>query len=663
MPGIPCEECGHTVPDGLLRCPQCGAPAKGVDEDTQQLAREVAEALGPNYEVREKIGRGGYAVVFLVYDRQLDRDLAAKTLIPEFAAIPHLAERFRREAGMVARLNHPNVVPIYFVAGKGKTACCVMPFVEGETLNARIRREGQLAPHVALSLAQDVAAALDVAHSAGFVHRDVKPDNILMEFSSGRAMLADFGIAKALEQDGELTASGVIIGTPAYMSPEQAGGEQEIDGRSDVYSLASVIWQMLVGEPPYGGLNAQIILAQHVSAPIPDLMERREDLGSSAAEVMKRALAKNRGDRFDTAGEFVTRLEAALGAPGLRRSGGTAMANQGASDIALFRTLAPGPRDDAIEALHSAADLASITEASESVVAYLTAAAGRFDRGAIVEGIAALGDKLRDAVPAVRHPLQRSVLRLAKDEGVVGMLGTAWAQANAASQAGIEAAVELLKPDVAETLLRVARRERSPEIILLADRTGVLDDRAAKNLAQDPSASVVQAFVTATSESARPNATIERWLGMAARHPTDGVRKYVAEVAARRGAAVADHVARQLLGDVDTGVRVAAIRALGASRRKEALPDLVRILEAGSVDEQVAAAEGLGKLAHPAVVRPLRRVLERKHLLRLVRGPVQRAAVGALASLPDDLAEGALEALRSDRDAAIRALVADHLES
>ena len=488
-----CEECGHSVPDGALRCLECGAPSKGADEDTRILAQEVADALGPNYEVREKIGRGGYAMVFRVYDKQLDRDLAAKTLILEFAAIPHLAERFRREASTVASLNHPNIVPIHFVAGEGVTACYVMPFIQGETLDARLRREGQLAPRVALSIAQDVASALDVAHQAGFVHRDVKPENVLMEFDSGRTLLADFGIAKAFEQDAQLTGSGVIIGTPAYMSPEQASGEKDLDGRSDVYSLASVLWQMLVGEPPFGGLNAQIVLAQHVSAPTPDLHEHRADLGPTMASVMTRALAKNREDRFDTAGEFVARLEEAFGALGLRQSDSSAIVKQGSSELALFRTLGHAAGDDPLEALRIAEDLASVTEAADDVAAFACDNAEGSDVRGMMCAVRALGEKLEAAVPALRHPLHRAIQRVAADESVAALLGPTWSGGDATVQSDVEATVEALKPGVEETLLRVARRERSAVIMLLADRTGLLDDGVARTLAQDSSASVVQA--------------------------------------------------------------------------------------------------------------------------------------------------------------------------
>ena len=657
MPGTLCTECGRLAPEGALCCPECGAIL--ASSDVGSLAVEVREALGSHYEVREQIGRGGYAVVFRVFDRQLKRDLAVKTLIPEFAAVPQLAERFRREAQTAAKLTHPNIVPIYFVAGENETACFVMPLIQGETLRGRLEREGQLAPRVAMSVAQDIASALDVAHAAGVVHRDIKPDNVLLEFASGRSVLTDFGIAKALQRDSTLTASGVIIGTPAYMSPEQAAGEPDIDARSDVYSLAVLVYEMLVGEPPYGGLNAQVILAQHVSAPIPSLAERRPDLGEAMASTLARALQKDRSARFSRAGEFVRELEGALGRSSLRRSGGTTVSRQGAGDVELFRTLSLRRDDDPVAAVEEAEDVAAMTEAARAVAAWVREAVGRADADGLARVIAGLAERLRAVPPALRHPLALALSSVAQDESAITLLAVAWRSGESAQQATIERALEELKPDVGEMLLRLVRRDKSAEFVLLADRIGVLDDQAADALARDRSAGVAQALITALRESLRPSLTIERWLGVASRHASPGVRLLVIDVASSRGGSLAEHVGRQLVADSEPRVRTAAVRCLGSSRRRGVLPDLVGILESGTEEEQVAAADALGLLGRSEAAAPLERVCERRQLLRTVRGPVQRAAARALAQLPNEAGRPALSKLTEDRDPAIRALARD----
>ena len=219
-----CVVCGMAAPASAITCPNCGVPlsVEVTGNPMLKVAASVSQALGKGYRVEELIGRGGYALVFRVHDERLDRKLAAKTLIPQLIPNDEIAERFRREARKAARLTHPNIVPIYFVGTEEGAPCYVMPLVEGETLSARIRREGQLPLPVALGVARDLSAALDFAHQAGVVHRDVKPDNILLELSSGRSMLMDFGIAKALQHGTPITISGVVVGTPHYLSPEQA---------------------------------------------------------------------------------------------------------------------------------------------------------------------------------------------------------------------------------------------------------------------------------------------------------------------------------------------------------------------------------------------------------------------------------------------------------
>ncbi len=288
-------------------------PANGVPSEAdplQELSRAVHSALGPDFTVEGVVGRGGYAAVFRVHDRRLDRQLAAKVLLPEFAAVPDVAERFRREARTLARLTHPNIVPVYFVARERDVPCFVMPFVEGEPLASLLARERQLPLPVVLRIARDVAAALDFAHAAGVLHRDVKPENILIDSSTGRSLLSDFGIAKALAHGSSGTGPGTFVGTPRYMSPEQASGDDAIDARSDVYSLAVVVYEMMAGKPPFDGISAQQILVKHLTARIPSVGSGAHGTPEVQA-VMARALAKGAAKRFATAGAFVFALQVA----------------------------------------------------------------------------------------------------------------------------------------------------------------------------------------------------------------------------------------------------------------------------------------------------------------------------------------------------------------
>ena len=283
------------------------------------LLDSLREALADRYAVQRELGRGGMATVFLAEDRKHHRPVAIKVLHAELAAALG-TERFLREIEIAARLQHPHILPLYDSGAAAGLLYYVMPYVEGESLRDRLEREKQLSQEDALRIATEVAGALAYAHSHGIVHRDIKPENIML--SGGTAVVADFGIARAVNaagDAGQITQTGTIIGTPAYMSPEQATGSDDIDGRSDQYSLACVVYEMLVGEPPFTGPTAQAVLARHsldvvsppsiVRATIPDAVE----------EAVLRALSKLPADRYATTALFAEALNTPSRATGARR--------------------------------------------------------------------------------------------------------------------------------------------------------------------------------------------------------------------------------------------------------------------------------------------------------------------------------------------------------
>jgi eukaryotic-like serine/threonine-protein kinase len=271
-------------------------------------------ALAGRYEVDREIGRGGMAYVYRAHDRQHDRDVALKVLRPEVAAALGV-ERFLREIRIEARLQHPHILPLYDSGTADGLLYYVMPYVEGETLRDRIRREKQLPVGEAVGIAREIAEALDYAHKHDVVHRDIKPSNILL--SGGQAMVADFGIARAISvaDQESLTASGLAVGTPEYMSPEQGSGDNNVDGRSDIYALGCVLYEMLGGEPPFTGRTAQNILARHRQDPPPPLRVVRPTLSAEIAAVVEIALAKVPADRFARADQFAAALTRAVDTP------------------------------------------------------------------------------------------------------------------------------------------------------------------------------------------------------------------------------------------------------------------------------------------------------------------------------------------------------------
>jgi serine/threonine-protein kinase len=289
---------------------------------TDTLAR-LQVGLQGAYQIEEEIGRGGMAVVYRARDLRHDRAVAIKVLREEIGAAVG-SERFLQEIRIESRLQHPHILPLHDSGVVDGLPYYVMPYVEGESLRDRLTREGQLAVDEAMRIAREVGDALYYAHTQGLVHRDIKPENILL--SSGHAIVADFGIAQALSEAGgaRLTATGIVIGTPAYMSPEQAGGAVRIDARSDVYSLGCVLYEMLVGEPPFGGRTAQAVLARHIQERPPSIEVVRPDVPHHILLAVERALAKAPADRYATAADFVGALssERRTAGPARRRSAG-----------------------------------------------------------------------------------------------------------------------------------------------------------------------------------------------------------------------------------------------------------------------------------------------------------------------------------------------------
>ncbi len=266
----------------------------------------LATALADRYGIQRELGRGGMATVYLARDVKHDRPVALKVLRPELAAVLG-AERFLREIRLTAQLQHPHILTLIDSGEADGFLYYVMPYVEGESLRQRLEREGQLPLDEALRIARAIASALDFAHARGVIHRDIKPENIMLH--QGEPMVADFGIALAVSMAGRerLTETGLSLGTPAYMSPEQASAEPRLDGRSDQYSLASVLYEMLGGEPPYSGPTAQAIIAKRFSEPVPHLGTLRT-VPTHVEAAVTRALAKSPADRFATLAAFAAAL-------------------------------------------------------------------------------------------------------------------------------------------------------------------------------------------------------------------------------------------------------------------------------------------------------------------------------------------------------------------
>jgi len=305
-----------------------------------ELYTRLAHGLGDGYELRELLGRGGFAVVFAAFDLGLKRDVAVKVLRPELAVEPVMRQRFRREAEAVARLRHPHIVPIYSVGESEGVVWYVMPLVGGPSLKLHLERVGRLAIPDARRMLSEAAAALGVAHRAGIVHRDIKPDNILLDGPESLVLLTDFGIAKALGARGQtLTQTGIVIGTPQYMSPEQASGEKT-DARSDVYSLGVVAYQLLTGELPFEAATVAALLVKQLVTEAPSVLRKRPDCPSDLAAAVTRCLAKEPAQRWGSVEDFLHAIAPPPATVEARRSGGVGAVAGFASPLARFRRTA-----------------------------------------------------------------------------------------------------------------------------------------------------------------------------------------------------------------------------------------------------------------------------------------------------------------------------------
>jgi len=320
-----CSSCHAPLPAGSAHCPRCGPGslallgAEGLGsprEAPPDALGRLARVLGETYRVVRLVGRGGFAEVYEVLDTGLQRRLAVKVLRSDLHWSSSAVSRFTQETRAIARLNHPNTIPIHFVGEGEGLVFYAMPFLEGRTLAELLRTEGPLPVERALGILEPILEALQQAHEHGLVHRDLKPDNIVIEAGSGRPLLVDFGIVKNLEAPADITETGYIVGTPLYMSPEQAVGSHKVDSRSDIYAMGAVLFHLLTGAPPFPGEDSQEIVGRHIREPLPMGSLSRDGIPPWIARVVVRCLAKHPDDRYPTARALLDALRAGrAGAP------------------------------------------------------------------------------------------------------------------------------------------------------------------------------------------------------------------------------------------------------------------------------------------------------------------------------------------------------------
>ena len=339
LPQLPlCQVCQHPAPhidpqlgpllrdDGFQHLRQ--VERRPVADQVAQLGDVGQAALGNGFELGARLGEGGFGVVYRARDVRLRRDVAVKLLRRELVSAAGFVERFEREAQALAALRHPNIVPVYSIGDQDDLIFLVMPFVSGVTLTDYLRERGRLSVAEAEQILREVGGALSAAHAVGLVHRDIKPDNIMLEGPKQLPLLMDFGIAKTGQTGGGasspgLTATGMVMGTPYYMSPEQATADPSVDARSDIYSLGVLAYQLFTGQLPFTGDSIYAVLSQHLTTPVPEARTVRPDLPARISAAVHRAMAKKPDERFQRVEEFLEALGGRGPAPRRRATPGT----------------------------------------------------------------------------------------------------------------------------------------------------------------------------------------------------------------------------------------------------------------------------------------------------------------------------------------------------
>jgi len=304
-----CLKCHTPLPDNSKFCFACGADQTGGGAATTSaelagLQVRLQRVVEGKYKIERMVGKGGMGAVFLAHDLTLDREVAIKVLPPDISQDPKVIQRFQQEAKTAAKLDHPNIIPIYRVESDGGLNYFVMKYVAGTSLEDVLEQKQPLTADYIQRVLWEAACALGHAHQRGIVHRDVKPANIMFDHD-GRVMLTDFGISKALQAASAFTGTGMIIGTPHYMAPEQAKGQQ-VDGRADQYSMGVVGYRMITGQLPFGGDSVHTILYKHIFEPAPRTSSIRQDMPPHLSEAISRALAKEVDQRYATMEDFAT---------------------------------------------------------------------------------------------------------------------------------------------------------------------------------------------------------------------------------------------------------------------------------------------------------------------------------------------------------------------